>query len=502
VIYNQSLSIANTSTTAGAVLHLAKIEAEANIQADGHRSIRSAARFALRFALAAVVSASLVGCGNTYRPVVTAINPVGPGGQPRKFAVAISSTGPSTPGLVTFVDFSGDTVLITANIGIDPYYLVLSGDGSTGYTLNRDTTINSFGISTTLLSSDVLQTSLLSGANPVSIFPQGTYTYVAEPGRNGIANFEKSPPVLVQEFGPVPNPTYVVGVAGSPRSYALSQDASGNGQAFTLEATSNTMDNATIPLGKNPVYGVMTADTKRAFVMNKGDGTVSVINSQTNLLDTLPAGRTNPISVGGAPLWADFVPTRNELVVANAGADNSSPGTASIISIPLCSATSLPTNPNCDPNNPVDANDFGKVLATVPVGINPVMVSVLQDGTRAYVANAGDPNLPCAPAPAVPGVSTVCSITVINLTTNTVSATITGLPDIPTQTSGTCTTAGRPALCGHPSYIAATAGAPTGKVYVTSPDSTNMTIIRTDTDTVSTTIPLQGKGISVRVTAP
>ena len=55
--------------------------------------------------------ASVIGCGNTYRPVVSAINPVGPAAQPQKFAVAISTTGATAPGLVTFVDFSGDTVL-------------------------------------------------------------------------------------------------------------------------------------------------------------------------------------------------------------------------------------------------------------------------------------------------------------------------------------------------------------------------------------------------------
>jgi len=54
----------------------------------------------------------------------------------------------------------------------------------------------------------------------------------------------------------------------------------------------------------------------------------------------------------------------------------------------------------------------------------------------------------------------------------------------------------------HPNYIAVTTGTPTGKVYVTSPESTNMTVIRTDTDSIDTVIPLQGKGVSVRVTVP
>lgn len=428
--------------------------------------------------------------------MVTAINPVGPAGQPAKYAVAISTTGPNTPGLATFVDFSGDTVLITANIGNDPYYLALDSGGDTGYTLNHDTTVNSFPISTSLLSTQVLRTTLLSGANPTTIFPETTHTYITESGRGvdgAIADLTGTPPVLRQEFN-VTNPAYVVGIANAPRVYALGSDNAGNGAASTLETTTDTIDDTTIPLGKNPVYGVMTADGKRVFVMNKGDGTVSVINAQTNQLDTIPSTGKSFIPVGTAPLWADLAPTLNELVVASAGPTSNSPGTVSIIKIPLCSATSLPSNPNCDPNNPVDATNFGTVQATIPVGINPVMVSVLQDGTRAYVANAGDPSLPCA-ATAVPGVSTVCSVSVINLTSNTVTATITGLPD------SACVTA-KTVLCGHPGWIAATTGTPTGKVYVTSLDSTNLSIIRTDIDAMDTIVPLQGKGVAVRVTAP
>jgi hypothetical protein len=187
------------------------------------------------------------------------------------------------------------------------------------------------------------------------------------------------------------------------------------------------------------------------------------------------------------------------MVVANAG-DGVHPGSASIISIPLCSATALPNNPNCDPNNPVDAVGFGTVLATVPTGINSIMVSVLQDGTRAYVANQGDPTLPCAMPPAVPGVSTVCSVSTINLTTNTLIQTLYSLPD--NLCAGNNATTKSPTLCGHPAYIAATTGTPTGKVYIVSKDSQFMSVIRTDTDTFDTSIPLQGNGVSVRVTAP
>jgi DNA-binding beta-propeller fold protein YncE len=484
-------------------LHLARIEAEENTQSRPPRrpvrSIAQALQSASKLALAAAL-VSVIGCGNTYRPVVSAINPVGPAAQPQKFAVAISTTGTAThptPGLVTFVDFSGDTVLITAQIGVDPYYLVLNSGGNTGFTLNSDHTLTSFDVDTALLQSNILQTTLLPGANPVSIFPEGANTYVTDPGLNVISQFTGQPLTLQQQLSinPTFTPIYVTGIASAPRLFAISQRVGGGlGQVSTIETTSNTIDPNPIPVGANPVYGVMTNDAKRAFIMNQGDGTVTVINAQTNQLDIVPAGATNPVTVGTSPLWADFAPIRSEMVVANAG-DGVHAGSVSIISIPLCSATALPTNPNCDLNNPVDAVGFGTVLATVSVGINPRMVYVLQDtiNSRAYVVNGGNPNLPCAaPTPALPLGN--CTVSVVNLTTNTVTATI----PIPTQPGDAPTVVTN----GHPNYIAVTSGTPTGKVYVTSPESNFMTIIRTDIDTVDTTVPLQGNGVSVRVTQP
>jgi DNA-binding beta-propeller fold protein YncE len=203
---------------------------------------------------------------------------------------------------------------------------------------------------------------------------------------------------------------------------------------------------------------------------------VSVINAQTNALDT----PVTTIPVGVRPVWADLASGMDELVVVNQGTGTSN-GSVTLVNIPLCTASALPTNPNCDAANPIDATTFGQIVATIPVGINPIMVSVLSDYSRAYVANAGVAGLPCAAA-AVPNVSTTCTISVVNLTTETVTATI--------------------PINGHPAWIATTNATPTGKVYVVCKDSQVMTVIETDTDTVDTTIPLQGYGVSVRMTSP
>lgn len=478
-------------------MRLAKVEVKGiTLSEPSRRSNRSLARTirsVAGFAAVAVVLAALAGCGDQYRPVVTAINPVGPAGQPTKYAIAISSPGPNLPGLATMVDFSGDTVLITANVGVNPYYLALDTTGVNAYTLNSDKTLTSFPITTSLLSSQVLQSTLLdnNGVLPPSINPEGLNTYLSQPGRNSVAQYAGTPLALKQEL-PVNNsytPSYVVGVGSAPRVYVIAKaNGGGPGQVTTIETASNTVDVNPIAVGVNPVYGVMTADTRRAFIMNQGSNSVSVINSQTNQLDTVPT-LTDPSAT--APVWADLVPSRNEIVVANAG-DGVHAGSVSIFSIPLCSANAQPTNPNCDPNNPVDAVGFGTLIANVPVGINPVMVAVLSDGTRAYVLNKGDVTKPCA-APTATDTLGNCTVSVINLTSNTVTATI----PVPLVTNPLTATTN-----GHPTWIAVTTGTPTGKVYVVSPESNFMTVIRTDTDSLLTTIPLQGAGISVRVTAP
>jgi YVTN family beta-propeller protein len=97
-------------------------------------------------------------------------------------------------------------------------------------------------------------------------------------------------------------------------------------------------------------------------------------------------------------------------------------------------------------------------------------VTVLQDGSRAYVANSNDG-----------------TVSVVNMSSYTLQKTIT----LPLNSDGTTP---------HPRMIASTYNYPTGKVYVTSPDSDNLVILTTDTDTVDATLQLQGNLIDTRVT--
>ena len=419
----------------------------------------------------AFVLASALGCGDVYRPIVTNIPPVQPAPQPGKYAMVITcgnganSTATSiyqvcnnaaSTGLGSIVDFSGDSVMVRVNLGNGPRWIGLNGTGSDAYTANADGTINTLAISTSLETNQILTSTLLPGALPSTLLSTaGAYLYVVEPGRNAIAVTQGSPPGLQLEI-PIAatNPVNMVGNYNAQRVYAIAQGANATacpnsgtaGTITAIEAVTNTIS-AVIPSGVCPIYGVMSQDYKRTFILNQGGASVTVIDSERNVLDPNPNLTNGTIPVGQGPVWADLYNNGSILAVVN-----SQSNTLSLINVSLDSFGN-------------DTPSFGQIIATVPVGKNPVSVAVLQDGTRVYVANHDD--------------GTVSDISLIS---NQLLKTI--------------------PVAGHPISIAATTGTPTGKVYVVSPDSDLVTIIRTDSDTISNSLQVTGTGIQVRVTAP
>jgi DNA-binding beta-propeller fold protein YncE len=445
----------------------------------------------------------LTGCGETYRPVVSAINPVGPAGQPTKYAVAISSPSSTQPGLATFVDFAGDTVLSTPQIQVNPSYFAVTSSGSQGFTINPVGALDTFPLSspTSLLTQNIVQATLPANLTPVSVQAitltgSATDLFIPETQTSSaaasIAVLSSSGPSLLEQVAVPDNPVFVVGAQGTARVYAISQGsvAGANGSVAALESASPIAVSATIPVGVTPVYGVMTSDARRAFILNKGSGNVSVINVTNNATDSTTPTIPATGALGVNPVWADLSPVTTQLIVLSAG-NGTTAGTLSIVDIPLCTINTVVGNPGCDTSNPTDATAFGTIAATIKVGINPSMVSVLQDGSYAYVINQKDSTGTCATGEG--------SVSVVSLQTDTVVTTICGI----STTAGTSSATSSPGLIyGHPNSVIATTGSPTGKVYVTSGDNNYLSVIYTDTNTVQQHINLQGTGVRVLITAP
>lgn len=437
------------------------------------------------------------GCGNQYRPVITPIQPTGPASDPTAYISVMSQPGfnplPAgyagppcqagvtygTPSVITLVDFSGDSILNQADGDYGPMTFSLEAGGANVYAPNCDGTLTTAQATPASLLTKDVQTStvpLTSGAYLTNTLLAGTNLYVTESGpgvdcsaSNCVAQLTGSPEGLKQEIPVAPSLVNLTGYSTGERVYAISQGNSNggtqpawgncanpssvsvNGEADAIETINNTIS-ARLPLGVCPVYGFQTPDELRNFVMNRGSGTVTVINTQLNAIDSLHPS----IKVGAGPVYADYYRQGQILVTSNYDGNS-----ISIIDV------SLDQYGN-------DTTTFGTVLATVPVGLHPVEVSILQDGSRVYVANQGVIG-------ANGTVTTPGSVTIVNLQTYTVESTI--------------------PLTSNPHSIGSVFNYPVGKVYVASQNSPYLTVIRTDTDIISATPEMQGNIVEMHVNA-
>lgn len=445
-------------------------------------SRRSCVRL-VKAGLALGAAAVVAGCGSTYRPVITPIGPSGPAAQPIGYAVVVSSPASSAAGVATVIDYSGDTIMVQAPIGPNPFAFTLDSTGSNGYTVNSDGTLTNFQVSSSEPQvKDIHYSTLPPAAQIVGLFSPTTGLWVSDLNQNVIDVL--APSTAAQSFKlaiPVaPTPVSVVGLGTvAQHVYSISQGNSNpgsplvpfdttcntnpgsvatTGEADALETTSFTVS-ARIPLGKCPVYGVQSTDGRRLFVLNRGSDNVTVINSQNNSLDQCaPFTNQNgqpvtchpsiPLPAGAGPVYAEYIQSTQQLIVANYDG-----GSVSLIDV------SLDQYGN-------DSPTFGTTF-TIPVGLaagaHPASVTALSDGSRAYTAN-----------------QTEGTVTIVNLSSHTVEKTL--------QVSG------------HPRTVVSTSNSLYGKVYVASPDSTFLTILRTDQDIVDTVVLIQGNLIDVRTT--
>jgi len=492
--------------------------------------------------VALAIAILIAGCGDNYRPPVTTVPTNGPAAQPSAYAIVVSSTGTNTAtltnpqcysndGIVTIIDYSGDSIMTEACIGPGPTAFTLDAVAATGYTVNSDKTLSNFAITTSLQTKQVSFSTLSPTAQIVNLMPLTSGLWATDLNGDVADLFSGSPQAFklaipVASSGAATMPVFMAGSSSNTgqREYVLSQNVPDSPAAIQTEAVtcnnranfasvaagvvtpieiSNNTADPVIPVGKCPVFAVQTPDQQRLFVLNRGDDTITVINSNKNVLDQCPAPLTGtppacpppyntnqdgqpitfhpvlPLSTAAlttanappnckiavdptcgmgsvaGPIYAEYNTATQQLVVANYDG-----GSISVIDV------SLDRYGN-------DSATFGTTY-TIPVGNtatpNPASVTVLYDGSKAYTANQND------------GAQNG-TVTAVNLTTYTVEKTI--------------------PVAGHPRTVVNTQNSEYAKIYVDSPDSPYITIIQsspTVTDLVDTAVLVEGLPIDVRTT--
>ncbi len=445
----------------------------------------------VKLSLVTSAALALAACGSNYRPVTNPVLPSGPAQLPSAYAFVVSAPASSVLGIGTVIDFSGDTVMATSPLGPTPIGFAMNSGGSLAWTLNGDGTIANIPVSTNLQQKNVQFStlSLYSGIDPrVNLFSGSVGLYALDVNANQVDVLTGSPDAFKLVVPVDLSPVTMVGVALAQRYYTISQNipylsnislnggSVQGGVACNINPYSTSLPTGTadgietatysvsshIPVGVCPDYAVGSLNGERVYVLNRGSDSVSVINSQINAIDSctpftnqngqpvtchpsLPLAPANGLPHAG-PVYAEYNQATEQLVVANYDGDS-----ISIIDV------SLDEYGN-------DSPTFGTTY-TVPVGHNPASVTVLADGSRAYVANQSDG-----------------TVSIVNMISHTVEKTL--------------------AVNGHPRTVVSIQNSLYGKVYVVSPDSPYVTIIRTDQDIVGTSVLVSGNAQDVRVTSP
>jgi YVTN family beta-propeller protein len=329
------------------------------------------------------------GCGDTFRPVANPITQ--PGGDPAGVgnAIILAKNG-NSPGTSSHIDVSGDTVVAVQSVQTDPRQATLVGGsvvvanyGVFGATPAVFGSLSIYpataGPGASVATISVGDPSVPSTTNPKAAHAvfvhstDNTNIYVAEQGEpggpqdavgiiplsstSGDAKDCSLPPQQAPchiTDASISNPTAIAQPVGSGKVYVAN---AGSGQVTIIDtATLAVTTKSPITVGTTPQAIVASADNNCLYVANKGSNSVSVISASS---DTV----AGTIAVGGAPTFLRFDNKLQRVYVVNNGGNS-----VSVINHAAdCSATTA---------------------TTVALGhSSPQSITVLADGSRAYVAN-------------------------------------------------------------------------------------------------------------------
>jgi YVTN family beta-propeller protein len=380
-----------------------------------------------------------VGCGETFRPIAIPI--VQNGGQPQglRQAVVLSTAGAGADGNTLHVDVSGDTNIGQVSVGRDPVHVALVSSGSTAVVVNRaEASLTLYSAFSPTTAQPATFISLPAGSVPVFAYSNiGAQLFVAESGVNkvGVVTFNGAVSALTTEVTVGSTP---VGLVATPDGTHLFVANKGDGTISVVDtgrdALLATLPN-TIAVGGSassaPIYLAVNNKGTLVFSVNSGTNNVSIIDTST---DT-----SVDVAVGTSPNFAYFDAVNNKLWVTNAGSSS-----VSVINVDVNSATYRSVT-----NIPLAVAGCGSPLGSSASVLNPQLITVLADGSRAYVADYG-----CS------------SVSVINTLSNAITKTI---------------------LVGT-APVSIISSPDNTKVYTANSGSGNVSIIQTVNDTVVSTL--------------
>lgn len=351
-----------------------------------------------------------VSCGDVYRPVALPIPGTSPSPAPAGHVSAISMNGTVTSppnqfltsGSFSRIDVPGDSVAQTASSGIAPVHGAASSGGRLYIANSGDDTVFVSSLSAATLGTTVSLVQLCDnlGCPPITpVFVHSTEAnrmYVANSGNGSISVIDTSLNIVVNTYAvspanvgsPLPSPDRIsqpVALAELPNGTKIYSVNKGSGSVSSI----NTQDGSIAkviclapgtvppcPANPTPVWAVANVDNIHVYVLDSAD-TISVIDATTDtIVSSVSAG-----SAGGNLNQLVYEPIMNRVYATDAN----SPQPALAL-FDVASQGSLP-NSTLVPHGPGKAPitvAIGSACTSAPV---PASVTVLGDGSRAYVAS-------------------------------------------------------------------------------------------------------------------
>ncbi|MGB8885894.1 MAG: YncE family protein [Candidatus Korobacteraceae bacterium] len=387
-------------------------------------------------ALTAFILLMELGCGDQYRPVANPI--VSGGGQPTSTHYAyVVNYNANGPGSTTQIDVSGDTNVAVNSLGLGSVAEAFPPNSDALFVANSgNDTVSEY---LPILAGAITTIALLPGSHPVFVSSaQNSSMYVINSGTNSTCpntgSISTIPTTTLSVTSTVcvgVNPTSMVQVPTSGVIYVLNQ---GDGSLSVYTPGSGGVSNtitAANGLGANPVSLTASTDGNWVFVVSQGSA------GSPGALDIISAGAASvgaSVPLGVGPTFSVIDPVLNRLYVTNTG-DN----TVSVFDATNVNLSNSPAMPT---------------LATVNLGTGtgPIGVTALADGTKFYVANGGSDN-----------------VTVVSASSYSVLSTV------------------ALAAGANPVWIASDPTA--SRVYVANQGTTNTTIIQTSNNAITLSIP-------------
>lgn len=355
-------------------------------------------RFLVRLAVPILLVLLGVSCGDVYRPVALPIPGASPSPAPVGHISTISTNGTAqanpflNSGSFSRIDVAGDSVIASVSAGIGPVHAALTSAGRLYIANSDDDTVSASPLSTASQGTTINLVQLCDnlGCPPITpVFVHSTEAnrmYVADAGNGSISVIDTSLNVVVNTFGvspanvgsPLPLPDRIsqpIALAELPNGLKIYSANKGANSVSSINTQDGTI-NRVIALSASPVWIVANVDNTHVYVLDSAD-TISVIDATSDtIVSTVSAG-----SAGGNLNQLVYEPLTNRVFATDA---NSAPPALALFDV--ASQGNLP-NSALVPHGPGKAPiaiASGSPCTSAPV---PTSVTVLGDGSRAYVAS-------------------------------------------------------------------------------------------------------------------